>query len=105
MTDNKTVDTFDVGLSPAQYERLALLLEEMGEATQVIGKILRHGYDSSHPCDPQNTTNRWLLEKELGDVRHAMVRLCEAHDVDKEAIHRYADAKRKSVKKWLHHNE
>lgn len=31
-------------LSNAELERLALLLEELGEAQQVIGKILRHGY-------------------------------------------------------------
>ena len=31
-------------LSPAEVERLAILAEEMGEAIQVIGKVLRHGY-------------------------------------------------------------
>jgi hypothetical protein len=34
------------GLAPAETERLALLLEELGEAQQAIGKILRHGYES-----------------------------------------------------------
>ena len=36
-------------LTLSRLERLALLLEELGEAQQVIGKILRHGYDSRHP--------------------------------------------------------
>ena len=30
-------------LSPAEYERLAILAEEMGEAQQALGKIMRHG--------------------------------------------------------------
>ena len=33
-------------LSAAEAERLALLLEELGEAQQAIGKILRHGYEN-----------------------------------------------------------
>lgn len=33
-------------LSPAEAERLALLSEELGEAQQAIGKILRHGQPS-----------------------------------------------------------
>lgn len=36
-------------LNPAQVELLALLAEEMGEAIQAIGKVLRHGYESYHP--------------------------------------------------------
>jgi hypothetical protein len=33
-------------LTDAEAERLALLAEECGEVVQVIGKILRHGYES-----------------------------------------------------------
>ena len=36
-------------LSDAQLERLYILSEELGEAQQAVGKILRHGYDSKHP--------------------------------------------------------
>ena len=59
-------------LTPAQAERLAILMEEMAEASQVIGKILRHGFDSCHPKD-KTTNNRGLLLKELTDVQAAMV--------------------------------
>lgn len=38
-------------LTPAQAERLAMLAEECAEVVQVVGKILRHGYDSYHPND------------------------------------------------------
>lgn len=54
-------------LTPAQAERLAMLAEECGEVIQIIGKILRHGYDSHHPNDPR-TTNRELLGRELTDL-------------------------------------
>lgn len=92
---------FSNELTPAQAELLALLLEEMGEAQQMIGKILRHGYESTHPAG--DITNRRLLEKELGDVRHSMIRLCEAGDLNKEEIHKHADQKRVTVKRYLHH--
>ena len=88
-------------LTPAQAERLALLLEELGEAQQAIGKVLRHGYESSHPDG--GPTNRESLQRECGDVRHAMIRLCEAGDLDKTAIHERADVKALSVEQYLHH--
>lgn len=88
-------------LTPAEHERLALLLEEMGEAQQVVGKILRHGYEVGHPN--RSTTNREDLEKELGDAWHAMQRLCEAGDVNFNAINDHADAKAESVERYLHH--
>jgi len=88
-------------LTPAEAERLALLLEELGEAQQAIGKILRHGYESTHPDG--GPTNREALERECGDVRHAMIRLCEAGDLSKRAIHDRADAKAEQVVRYLHH--
>jgi len=87
-------------LTAAETERLALLLEEMGEAQQVIGKILRYGYESSNPFDLCGFSNRQLLEHELGDVRHAMIRLCEAGDLSKDGIHARAEIKRETVKQW-----
>lgn len=62
-------------LSPAQAERLAMLAEECGEVIQVIGKILRHGYDSYHPADP-TVTNRVLLGRELTDLYAVAASLC-----------------------------
>lgn len=92
-------------LTPAETERLACLAEEMGEAIQVIGKILRHGYDSFSPKDPLQTTNRTLLERELGDVRYWMIEMCINDDLIKANIHAYADAKSIKVKPYLHHQE
>jgi hypothetical protein len=55
-------------LSDAERERLAMLAEECGEVIQIVGKILRHGYESYHPDDP-STTNRDMLHREVTDVR------------------------------------
>jgi hypothetical protein len=68
------------GLSSAEYERLAILMEEMGEAIQIIGKVLRHGYEGHHPDTPL-TTNRALLELELGGVRAAIILMLHAGDL------------------------
>jgi len=92
-------------LSPAEAERLYLLLEELGEAQQMIGKVLRHGYESHHPEDKNMVSNRVLLEKELGHVRHAMIRLCDEGDLSKEYIHACAKIKAETVKPYLHHQD
>lgn len=60
-------------LTPAQAEVLALLAEEAGELIQAIGKILRHGLESTHPANPGGPTNADALVRELGDVHHATV--------------------------------
>lgn len=52
-----------------------MLAEECGEVIQVVGKILRHGYESYHPNDP-TTTNRDLLTHELSDL-HGVVLMME----------------------------
>lgn len=54
-------------LTPAEAERLAMLAEECAEVIQVVGKILRHGYDSYHPDQP-SVSNRDLLAKESTEV-------------------------------------
>lgn len=89
-------------LTPAEAERLALLSEELGEAQQAIGKILRHGYESRNPIKP-GPTNREALEREMGDVYHAMVRMWGAGDMDGNAVIQRADDKAKSVAAYLHH--
>ena len=91
------------GLSPAEAERLALLSEELGEAQQAIGKILRHGYESRHPDG--GATNRESLERECGDVSHAIDRLSTANDLSRQAISKRQWEKAGSVLEFLHHND
>ena len=88
-------------LTEAEAERLAFLLEEMGEAQQAIGKILRHGYESRHPDG--GPTNRMALGNELGDVYHAMARVFEAGDLDEDAVIQHAVGKVRSAGKYMHH--
>lgn len=91
------------GLTPAQAELLALLSEELSEAGQVIGKILRHGYESHHPDTP-GVTNRDLLTRELGDVNAAVNLLCKAQELDAGRILNCTNLKLARVGQYLHHN-
>ncbi len=91
-------------LSPAEHERLAVLAEEMGEAIQVIGKILRHGYESYHPL-AKSPTNREMLEKELGDVQIAVGMLVAAGDLKEKNIEKQMDLKCEKIAKHLHYQE
>lgn len=89
-------------LTPAEAERLALLMEEMGEAQQIIGKILRHGYESTHPAG--GPTNRKLLEEEMGHVLAALFMMSVVNgDLNDAALGDHAEAKTQRVQKYLHH--
>jgi len=94
-------------LTPAETERLAILAEELGEAQQAVGKILRHGYESVDPTfqdDPRvNPTNRLNLVRELGDVTAAMAMLGDAGDVDPADVCMRAIQKAGSIGRYLHH--
>lgn len=101
---------FTNNLTAAELERLAILAEEMGEALQIIGKIVRHGYESYNPLLVQNQmdgvpklTNREMLEKELGDVSAAINLMNLGGDIDRDAIQGHSIAKMKGINKWLHH--
>lgn len=64
-------------LSAAEAERLAMLIEECAEVSQIACKVLRHGYENHHPDDP-TTTNRDLLTSEMADL----IAVYELMDVD-----------------------
>jgi hypothetical protein len=88
-------------VTAAEAERLALLAEEMGESVQIIGKILRHGYESS--SDDGAPSHREFLEKKLGDVKHAIDRLCKSHDLDRDYIERQSERRGSLLAPFLHH--
>jgi hypothetical protein len=92
------------GLTPAEAERLAFFAEEMGEAIQIIGKILRHGYESYHPDSP-DISNRQLLEKETGHVMAGFFMLTDDKnkDINHVKCHEHAFIKSQKVKKYMHH--
>jgi NTP pyrophosphatase (non-canonical NTP hydrolase) len=88
-------------LTPAEAERLALLAEECAEVIQVIGKVLRHGFENHHPDG--GPSNRELLERECGDVGYAVALLVDAGDLDALDIERYTDGKAQLIAPYLHH--
>lgn len=91
-------------LTSAETERLALLLEELGEAQQAIGKILRHGYESKNPDDIFALTNRQALEREIGDVIASVQLMEQAGDLSSIAISERIGVKLEKVKAYFHHN-
>lgn len=88
-------------LSDAEAERLALLSEEAGEVIQMIGKILRHGYESVRPDGGES--NRENLMKELGDFQYAVDLMSFHDDLTGDTILDYAEQKAKKFPKYQHH--
>jgi NTP pyrophosphatase (non-canonical NTP hydrolase) len=97
------MSSFSNDLTEAQIERLAILSEELGEVQQCIGKILRHGYFSSHPTVDTGGNNRYDLEIELGDVWAAISMLNEAQDIDGANMLNQSNKKRSERWRWTHH--
>ena len=69
-------------LSPSEEELLVFLIEECGEVISIASKILRFGYGSYNPYDPEKTSNRTLLEGELGDVLAVIKMLEDEYEIN-----------------------
>ena len=91
-------------LTPAETERLALLIEELGEAQQIAGKILRHGYESVNPFEPTDT-NRQKLVRELGDILVVLDFLIDYGDVKLAELEDRRRVKHHKIWDWLHHQD
>lgn len=100
MVATKVMSKQSSRLYAAQAERLALLVQGLGKAQFAIGQILRQGYESRHQ---DGGRTKQALERGLGDVYHAMVRLTRAGDVDGSAITQHADERASSAGPDLHH--
>jgi NTP pyrophosphatase (non-canonical NTP hydrolase) len=87
----------DTSPSPAQRERLAILMEECAEVQQVIGKILRHGWRNEGHC------NRIALEHELGDLQWIVSMLVANDDVNGPSVNRFSLLKPVKAQIYLHH--
>jgi len=88
-------------LTPGETERLAILSEECGEVIQAIGKILRHGYESTHPRG--GPTNRKSLENEIAHVKFIITQMQSMCDVNIYNIENEVIRKKEKIKKYLHH--
>lgn len=93
---------FGDSLTHAERERLAILAEEMAEAIQIVGKILRHGYRSFNPWDKDEVVNRELLCKEIGHVLAAIDMMKTKGDLPFFIVERSMTKKRETIKGYLH---
>jgi hypothetical protein len=89
-------------LTEAEQERLAILIEECSEVQQIACKILRHGYESTNLSN-MPSTNRYLLELELGDLAYAIQKLEDSEDVRFSAIDERRKNKSVRILPYLHH--
>lgn len=92
-------------LTEAEIERLAMLAEEAGEIVQIVGKILRHGYDSRHPDDLSGPDNREMLERELGDLAAVQELMSRDKDVSLLQIDDMRRRKLGRIYNYTHHQE
>lgn len=90
-------------LDPADAELLALLAEECAEVIQAVGKILRHGFESTYPGAA--TTNRDNLMKELGHVDCAFRLLVKRQQISRPHVTDAQEKKMASIAQYLHHSQ
>ncbi len=90
-------------MTEAERERLAMLAEECGEVIQMVGKILRHGYDSYHPNDSQKISNRELLIRELQDIEGVIYGMCINDDIDPPTCTAECETTWQKKLKWTYH--
>lgn len=98
-------------LTKSEAELLACLSEECSEVSleclsliKMIGKVLRHGYESVHPTMPELGTNRDRLECEIADVLTIVKMMADAKHIDIDKIIMNAEIKRQKIKQYLHYN-
>jgi hypothetical protein len=96
-------------LTRSQIERLALLGEALGQASEVVGRVLRMGYNlHSGPlpvreCGSIFPIGRVSLQDALGNIVHAVDRMTFSGDVACDAIQQQADWKAKHVEASMLH--
>lgn len=89
-------------LTPAEDERLALLIEDCAEVIHMAAKIQRHGYESKDPAR-SGPSNRVALSMELGQLQDCIIRLDDYNDLRSSEMEKARQERRESSSKWLHH--
>lgn len=92
-------------IDAATKELLICVAEEAGEITQMVGKILRFGFDSYHPNDPDKVDSRTRLNQELSDMLVLIDLLVYENIIDAGDITKLKEAKRAKLAKFLQHYE
>jgi hypothetical protein len=77
-------------------------MEECSEVTQICAKILRHGYESYHPLEPE-ISNRRLLEYEISDLFAVLALAVSEKDINPSNLNVVEALKKKS--RYLHYNK
>ena len=93
----------DARIEPTKLEALALLVEELGESVQAVGKILRHGLHTKHPRFPEGLDNSGRLAEELGHVAVAAALCVKYACMDPDALTDALNQKLDTVDKYLTH--
>lgn len=88
-------------LTPAQAERLAMLIEECAEVQQIACKILRHGYGSFDPDDETKGTNRTQLQVELADLV-AIQTIMQSYGAQDVRVHTQAELQHAIERKFMY---
>lgn len=88
-------------LTSAEDERLAILAGDLAQAALTISRIQRHGYENYNP-NGDFTTNKALLEKELGHINQAITMMVAKKDLNADNIKEHADAKAITRRMYLH---
>lgn len=84
-------------------ERMGMLVQAMGKASQTISKTLLHGYETSFNGIDYN--NRVDLMREIGDVQAGIDLLVDAGDLDPEIIEAQRGLKRQSITRYMQHQK
>lgn len=90
-------------LTEGESERLAVLLETLAQAQQIVGRVLRHGYVSWNPFSTKRGSARNQLEQELGGVLAVITMMEAAGDLDFRAIKKNSMDALDTVRPYLHH--
>ena len=84
-------------------ERMGLLIQAMGKASQTVCKTLVHGFDASF--EGIDYDNREDLMRELGDVDAIIDLMVKRGDLYRNVIANYRDVKIGKLAKYLKHQD
>ena len=76
------------------------LIEEANEVAQMAAKYLRFGSDSFNPEDPEETPNRILLAKEIGNLEHISLLMKREGFIDPGFVQRGRREKESRLEKY-----
>ncbi len=95
------------GLTDAEEERLAHLVEECGEVVKAGMKIMRHGYNSYDPTDTSLNpkSNRDDLQREIIDVKLAISKMENFGEIDTSISQAMISILIQKVKLYMHCKE